>query len=145
MRWTNNLSFWLLEPNIFHEIPSKNPDFPRKFLVFPLIFLDKMENLSGKTIFFFYKTLKTQNYQSSSPYFPRFFPFSFLFIPFHSSAWRKKTFSAMSISFLPIFASSFKTRWLPIRRVANHKVGNDGTRKDGRETSSNVIVPERLI
>lgn len=37
------------------------------------------------------------------------------------------------------------TRWLPIRRVANHKMGNDGARKDDRETSSNVIVPERLI
>lgn len=104
MLWNYKLSSCLLEPIIFHVFPPKSPDFPHNFPVFPLIFLDKIENLSGKTMFSPIKTEKHKFIRVHSPYFPRFFPFPFLFIPFHSSAWRKKIFSAMSISFFPIFA-----------------------------------------
>ena len=142
MLWNYNLSSCTLEPIIFHVFPPKSPDFPHNFLVFPLIFLDKIENLSGKTMFSSIKTEKHKFIRVHSPYFPRFFPFSFLFIP---QPGERRFFWPWAIPFCLSLHRHLKTRWLPAEWVANHKVGNDGTRKDDRETSSNVIVPERLI
>ena len=128
-------------PRISRKISRFSEQIPRFFAHFPR----NIENLGGKTFFSFIRSEK-HKFIRVYPRFSSFFSFFILFYSFSFLCLTKEVFFGHEpFLFAYLCTRHLITRWLPIRRVANHKMGNDGTRKDGGDTSSNVIVPERLI